>query len=143
MLKRLFALVLLFSINGVHSFSINHRQCFRNQHISTIQGKQPFQSKKATVLFNSPGKGPQKSNYATDSEARGVIIFGLVLAVNIWFFTIPTELRRGHWCFTPRCTENRSRCNDCQTVSEWSSDVMDYYRGGGGIHFDFSIEEKD
>jgi len=143
MLKNLFPLLLLLSINVAHSFSINHRQCFRNQDISNIQERQPFQSNKPTVLFNSPEKGPQKSKYASESEARGAIIFGLVMAVNIWFFTIPTELRRGHWCFTDKCAANRSRCNDCQTVSEWSRDVKDYYSGGGGIQFDFSIEEKD
>jgi hypothetical protein len=30
----------------------------------------------------------------------------------------------------------------CITAGDWASNVQEYYRNGGGIQFDFSIEEE-
>lgn len=77
-----------------------------------------------------------------DSEKRGAFLLVLVLLLCVWSFSIPVELRRDHWCFTSQCASNRASCYDCITFGEWYQKVQDYYVNGGGIKFDFSIEEK-
>lgn len=77
-----------------------------------------------------------------DSEKRGAFLLVLALLLCAWSFSIPVELRRDHWCFTSQCASNRSSCYDCITFGEWYQKVRDYYVNGGGIQFDFSIEEK-
>ena len=105
----------------------------------------------ARVISSSTSPSTTRSvvtalNYSNDfmdeSEKRGGVIFAITLLLCVWSFSIPVELRRDHWCFTDKCSENRSRCNDCVTFSEWYGKVNEYYANGGGINFDFSIEEK-
>jgi hypothetical protein len=73
-------------------------------------------------------------------SGRGKIIQVIVLAVCVWSFSIPPEFRRARFCTTSGCVENRASCNDCVTFSEWKIKVVDYYKGGGGVNFDFSID---
>jgi hypothetical protein len=73
-------------------------------------------------------------------SGRGKIIQVIVLAVCVWSFSIPPEFRRARFCTTSRCVESRASCNDCVTFSEWKIKVVDYYKGGGGVNFDFSID---
>jgi hypothetical protein len=73
-------------------------------------------------------------------SGRGKIIQVIVLAVCVWSFSIPPEFRRARFCTTSGCVENRASCNDCVTFSEWKIKVIDYYKGGGGVNFDFSID---
>lgn len=75
-----------------------------------------------------------------DSENRGNILFALVFAACIWIFSIPPEFRRAHLCTTEQCIQNRDKCYDCVSFSEWKSHVNDYYRNGGGFHLDFTID---
>jgi hypothetical protein len=71
---------------------------------------------------------------------RGIPILVLVLLGNLWCFTIPPEFRRAHICPTPSCVESRQSCYDCRTLNELRAGIADYYRGGGGIKWDFSID---
>lgn len=82
-------------------------------------------------------------NAGVDGTGRGIYIFALSLLVCIWSFTIPVELRRAHFCFTDRCAANPTVCENCVTFGQWTDDVKTYYANGGGVKFDFSIEEKD
>lgn len=77
-----------------------------------------------------------------DGTGRGSIIFAVVLAFCVWQFTIPPKFRRSYICTSQACVELRSSCLDCVTIQEWTSDVLEYYRGGGGIQWDFSIDPK-
>jgi hypothetical protein len=71
---------------------------------------------------------------------RGVILQTITLLFCIWLFSIPPEFRRAHFCFgVESCLANRSKCSDCVTFAEWTEKVTQYYRNGGGVHFDFSI----
>lgn len=74
---------------------------------------------------------------------RGLPIMALALLATIWSFSIPPEFRRAYIC-SDRCSlaENRARpqCNSCVTGEEWINGVKQYYRDGGGIQFDFSID---
>jgi hypothetical protein len=73
---------------------------------------------------------------------RGNIILGVVLLITIWMFSIPPYYRRVHFCSTPVCEQNRAACYDCLTLSEWTAGVADYYKNGGGVHFDFTISPE-
>lgn len=95
---------------------------------------------KSTELYDVK---PDRPKFMDESESRGNVLLGFALAVCIWAFSIPPDLRREHFCFTDKCVENRSYCYDCVTFGEWYGQVKEYYANGGGVHFDFSIEKKD
>lgn len=77
-----------------------------------------------------------------ESEKRGAFLLSLALLLCVWSFSIPVEFRRDHWCFTSQCASNRSACYDCITFGEWFQKVREYYATGGGIHFDFTVEDN-
>lgn len=77
-----------------------------------------------------------------DGTTRGLVLFSLVLAVCVWLFSIPTEFRRAHFCMVEKCVQNRAKCYDCVTFSEWKDGVTQYYNNGGGIQFDFTVAEE-
>jgi len=110
---------------------------------SLLNNKYPLlnsdSSRNLSILHYSKDERPQ---FYDESEKRGGILFGLVFLICVWSFSIPVELRRDHFCFTEKCATNRSRCYDCVTVKEWSGKVREYYANGGGVQFDFSVEEK-
>ena len=54
---------------------------------------------------NSEGQ-QQRDPSSIDGSGRGKYLLGLALLVCIWGFSIPTEFRRAHWCFSERCTNN-------------------------------------
>mmetsp|Transcript_19757 Transcript_19757/g.27954 ORF Transcript_19757/g.27954 Transcript_19757/m.27954 type:complete len:208 (-) Transcript_19757:251-874(-) len=83
------------------------------------------------------------SDSVTGTGTRGQILFSLALVFCIWLFTIPTEFRRAYICSGPACVENRASCNNCKTLGELRQGVAEYYKNGGGIQFDFSVESKD
>jgi hypothetical protein len=82
------------------------------------------------------------SSEVDGTGARGQIIFSLALVGCIWLFSIPPEFRRAHICGSERCVANRAACSDCQTFEEIKDGISQYYKNGGGIQFDFSIDPK-
>lgn len=98
-----------------------------------------------TYMNTSLSAKKERSRVFEESEKRGNYLFGFVLLVVVWSFTIPPELRRTHFCFSRTCRlDNTGKlCYDCTSFGEWATKVSNYYKGGGGINFDFSIEEKD
>jgi hypothetical protein len=76
------------------------------------------------------------------SNGRGLTILTLALAICVWIFSIPPEIRREHICTTSACVANRMKCYDCVTFDEWKEQVSDYYRNGGGIMFDLSVDPE-
>jgi hypothetical protein len=95
----------------------------------------------STRLFAQNDSEDRTTNYEYGTE-RGSVLMAIVMAFCIWTFSIPPSFRRAHICYTPPCVEQRSACSDCVTGEEWISDVVDYYKGGGGIQWDFSIDPK-
>jgi hypothetical protein len=90
-------------------------------------------------MANKPSSdGKNQPSY--DGKGRGYVLQAIVLSICVWFFSIPPEFRRTHFCPTSKCVENRASCYDCTTFGEWKVRVADYYKGGGGVHFDFSID---
>lgn len=93
----------------------------------------------STRLFQQP---PGKKQVSADGTGRGAYLLGIVLLACLWVFSIPPEFRRAYLCGSERCEQDRTAylCNDCITTKEWREGIMDYYRSGGGIQFDFSID---
>jgi len=73
----------------------------------------------------------------------GVVILTFVMVIILWGFTIPPSIRRSTICTDDRCLPNRSRCYDCKTLGELKKEVEDYYAGGGGIKWDFSVDPNN
>lgn len=88
-------------------------------------------------LFQSRKGGTQ-----VDGTGRGLAVFSLVMAACIWVFSIPPEFRRAHFCVVEKCVQERSKCYDCVTISEWMDGVTEYYQNGGGVQFDFTVAEE-
>lgn len=71
---------------------------------------------------------------------RGLYLWAIVLAVNVWFFSIPVEFRRTRICNEADTAQFPDRC---MTANQFKSGIRDYYANGGGIKWDFSIEGRD
>ena len=65
----------------------------------------------------------------------------MVIAHNVWMFSIPIECRRAKTCSQEQ-VESKLNCH-CITTEDWWSGVKSYYDNGGGIKFDFSVESDD
>jgi hypothetical protein len=85
----------------------------------------------------------EKKEVTYDGADRGRYLFALVFLICIWQFSIPPSFRRAKFC-PSTCVKERSLCrtSSCVTFGEWTSDVVQYYRDGGGIQWDFSIDPK-
>lgn len=96
---------------------------------AALESLSPFKSPTTTALYAEvePDTGGMK---------RGLVIMAVVLTVCVWGFTIPVELRRARWC----SAEEAEIYPQCYTATQWVAEVQDYYKGGGGIKFDFSID---
>lgn len=114
------------------------RNSFATFEKRTIQKSAPNRYK-STALFLSQEE-PPKGKLSQDGVDRGIPILGLVLLACVWIFSIPPEFRRAYVC-SDGCAENRSLevCHNCVTADEWKQGVIDYYKNGGGIQFDFSV----
>ena len=83
-----------------------------------------------------------KDTVSYDGADRGKYIFAVVLFICIWQFSIPPTFRRAKFC-PPACARERTLCrNQCVTFQEWSNDIVEYYKNGGGVQWDFSIDPK-
>lgn len=150
MLKRFLALLLI--ANGAVSFVLlsPHVSVYSKQ-VRTTKPLQPVRlvakiqwtySQENKVSMHAKNQNDDKKLAYDDGSGRGSILFAIVTAFCIWQFTIPPSFRRAYICSTPTCIEVRSACGNCVTAQEWSSDVMDYYKQGGGIQWDFSIDPR-
>ena len=83
----------------------------------------------------------EKSN--RDGMREGRVILVLALFICTWLFTIPPEFRRAYICpLEIYCRDDQSLCADCTTWGQWFNGVAEYYQGGGGVSWDFSIDPK-
>jgi hypothetical protein len=71
---------------------------------------------------------------------NGLVILPIVLALCVWMFSIPTEFRRARLCSQEQVVLYPD--SKCITFQDWTGGIANYYRNGGGVQFDFSIEDK-
>lgn len=89
-------------------------------------------------------KRPYNGMKGNDGIGNGIVIQLLVFAICTWLFTIPPEFRRAYICPAEIfCREDEGGCTrECVTQTEWIQGVSDYYKNGGGVRWDFSIDPK-
>lgn len=90
-------------------------------------------------MFAGPSGDEQRTNEILGIK-RGLYLLGIVLAFNIWIFSIPPEFRRAKLCSEEQVAMFPD--SGCMTGEKWVQGVQDYYANGGGVHFDFSIEKS-
>jgi len=76
----------------------------------------------------------------TDGREQGVIILPLVMLGCIWLFSVPPEFRRARICNEEDVRLHPEK--NCTTFATWKKELAQYYKDGGGVEFDFSIEGK-
>ena len=77
------------------------------------------------------------------SDEDGKILWFVTFLISLWFFTVPTEIRRTHICSTQFALEHR--LSDCVDIREWAKLVTNHYSTCSGpncIQLDFSIDPK-
>lgn len=98
------------------------------------------------ALFFSKNKfQEQDSNYRNSvygvNPERGPLLLGIVMLFCIWQFTIPVEFRRARFCSEQQVLQFPN--SKCITVDNWIKNIQEYYQNGGGIQWDFSLEENE
>lgn len=78
-----------------------------------------------------------KSKRINGTGLPGILLLSFALLVNVWFFTIPPNFRRARWC---SAEETAANPEICMTASQFSHDIVEYYRNGGGVQWDFSVD---
>ncbi len=83
---------------------------------------------------------PSRNNENADPTGlkRGLVLFPVVVLIATWLFTIPPEFRRARICTEQQVIDNPG--SKCITAGNWVKGVQEYYRNGGGIKFDFTID---
>jgi hypothetical protein len=83
-------------------------------------------------------EGKKRSSIDGVDVAPGILAFAVLLSV--WQFTIPPNFRRTRFCAT--AADVAERVNNCVTTEEYTTGIANYYKGGGGIKWDFSIDPE-
>jgi hypothetical protein len=103
---------------------------------------------------NKKKKDPESQvktpNYkpADDGRSVGFVLLGVSLLASAWLFTIPPSFRRAYLCpsdYFANSNNNgiaQEQTTDCVPWKVWWSDVVAYYRSGGGIQWDISIDPQ-
>lgn len=95
------------------------------------------------VLFSEPkhkeNENVSEATFGSGPRGWGLLIFALL--INVWLFSIPTEFRRAKNCSVEEVQLYPD--SNCMTTEMWVEGIAEYYRNGGGLHFDFSIEGRE
>jgi hypothetical protein len=105
-----------------------------------------FSPPRKTALLagnDNDGNGEYQATTSYGKLKEGGVLLTLVLTVCAWLFTIPPEFRRAYMCPAEiYCNQDPTVCQECTTWGQWFDGVGEYYKGGGGIHWDFSVDPK-
>ena len=80
-------------------------------------------------------------NGYTDGTNVAPFLLVAAFAVCVWLFTIPVDLRRAKICTAQQVIDNPD--SRCVTWDNWTQSVSEYYKSGGGVQFDFSVDKED
>mmetsp|Transcript_20546 Transcript_20546/g.42440 ORF Transcript_20546/g.42440 Transcript_20546/m.42440 type:complete len:169 (+) Transcript_20546:86-592(+) len=113
-------------------------------HHDTPNIKKIYNNLQPTTNTFSTSTTSLQMNFTPPSEndptglKEGFVLFGVVLLLNVWLFSVPPEYRRARFC----SEEDVALYPDskCTTFKAWRTGIMDYYANGGGVQFDFSID---
>jgi hypothetical protein len=130
----------------------------RDQHEGTASQPRPSYRHRVVLYASNNNKNKKKDpesqvktpNYkpADDGRSVGFVLLGVSLLASAWLFTIPPSFRRAYLCprdYFANSNNNgiaQEQATDCVPWKVWWSDVVAYYRSGGGIQWDFSIDPQ-
>ena len=91
-----------------------------------------------------------EKNFFSDPQNRGVVLLTIVVSACLWFFTIPPHFRRQNICSSQEVYEQLQFLNPnqndnyegCITREMWNDSIVEYYKNGGGIEIDFSVDPR-
>ena len=118
--------------------------CYHPDHQRVIGGtRRQYGYNKNYDTYTSLFAKKERSDLLDEYDKRGNVLFAIVLLTIVWTFTLPLDLRREHFCFSRECRLDNTGdlCYNCVSIGEWTKQVVDYYKGGGGINFDLSVEK--
>jgi len=113
-----------------------HHQLNRITIISQPHVKQPSSTTALQFLNFSP---PDDNDVG--SLGRGNVILVLAMVTCVWLFSIPTEFRRARFCTDEDVQLHPEK--GCTTFGAWRKGIAEYYAGGGGVDFDFTVEGRE
>ena len=79
------------------------------------------------------------SNVDGSREGRVLLIISCFAVV--WGFSIPPEFRRARICTEDQVAVAAKEAR-CTTFDNWKSELSQYYKDGGGVKFNFSVEGR-
>ena len=79
------------------------------------------------------------SNVDGSKEGRVLLIISCLAVV--WGFSIPPEFRRARICTEEQVAAAAKEAH-CTTFDNWKSELSQYYKDGGGVKFNFSVEGR-
>ena len=79
------------------------------------------------------------SNVDGSREGRVLLIISCLAVV--WGFSIPPEFRRARICTAEQVAAAAKEAH-CTTFDNWKSELSQYYKDGGGVKFNFSVEGR-
>jgi hypothetical protein len=143
LLKKFLLLVFLYAVPS---------RAFMVQPLSVVGGHSLVQSKSTSTCVFGPRttttlvRFSHNSNNNEEEDTlgvgnRGISLFLAVLLFNVWLFSIPPEFRRAKNCSAEQVRLNPD--SKCMTSEMWWGGIAEYYRTGGSVQFDFSIEGKE
>jgi len=89
-----------------------------------------------TTTLQMSGGG---SNVDGSREGRILLIISCLAVV--WGFSIPPEFRRARICTEEQVAAAAKEAH-CTTFDNWKSELSQYYKDGGGVKFNFSVEGR-
>ena len=101
-------------------------------------------SKTTTTTTRLFGTNSEKDPKQIDVDGlqTAPYLFGFILLLCVWNFTIPTEFRRARLCSEQQVRDYPE--SNCKTWSQYTSGIQDYYRHGGTLfRFDFSVDREN
>ena len=76
-----------------------------------------------------------------DGSREGRILLIISCLAVVWGFSIPPEFRRARICTEAQVAVAAKEAH-CTTFDNWKSELSQYYKDGGGVKFNFSVEGR-
>jgi len=142
------ALLLLCCVERVTSFTANYSSSRlpikttslipnnKNRHINSNKVYKVYNTVPTTTTTLQMNGG---SNVDGSKEGRVLLIISCLAVV--WGFSIPPEFRRARICTEEQVAAAAKEAH-CTTFDNWKSELSQYYKDGGGVKFNFSVEGR-
>ena len=98
---------------------------------------------------NNENNDPKPYKIPDGTGTRGQVLLAIALLLNVWMFSLPPSFRRQNICTDEGYEKvvikggaQQGDDNYCITMEMWKDSIVEYYKNGGGVVFDLSIDPK-